>query len=266
MDLKHHHLQLPTGVTIHIAERDGSGTPVLMLHGIWDDWRYFQRLIEGDASPLADHPTILIDQRGHGSSSKPAEGYGLSEYASDVLALIEQRAMSNVILAGHSLGALVALRVASIIPETIEALLLEDPPLPPRREAAGMFSALLELKQLSIEAVIDDFQYLLAGRSPEQITASAERLKNTADGVLRAAADGGLAESVTPIEMVIDIPALAILPEDPEQRAIGDEGIAFLETLLPNIMIETIPDTSHTVLQDAPERYREIVGSWLDSK
>lgn len=265
MNLKHQHLQLPTGVTIHIAERDGEGTSVIALHGIWDDWRYFQPLFAAPNSPFTSHPTILIDLRGHGESSKPDKGYGLSEYAGDVLALIEQRAMSKVILVGHSLGALVALRIASIIPESIEALLLEDPPLPPRREAAGMFTALLELKQLSIEAVIDDFQYMLTGRSLDRITRSAERLKNTADGVLREAGDGGLAESVAPVELVIDVPSLVIVPEDVDQRALGEEGEAFVHSMLPQLAVHTVPNTSHTVLQEAPEPYRAIVSSWRES-
>lgn len=266
MNDSHHQLKLPTGVTLHTVEREGNGSPVLLVHGIWDDWRYFEPLVADGQSPFGERPVIRLDLRGHGESSKPDSGYGLGEYAQDIQALIELRGAQKFILAGHSLGALVSLRVASMIPDQVEALLLEDPPLPPRREAASSFIGLLELKQLPLEKIIEEFQLWRPRESPEQIRASAKRLQNTADGVLREAADGGLAESVVPGETLIEAPALTITSSDPEQRALGEEGIEFLHAILPQLQLKEIPDTSHSVLRDAPERYRALVTNWLESR
>src|SRR6476620_10495184 len=77
-----------TPIAIHAVAWEGPGgrLPVVMLHGIWDTWRIFERL----AAHLSAEQTIYaLDLRGHGDSDKPAEGYAITDYAADVRDVID---------------------------------------------------------------------------------------------------------------------------------------------------------------------------------
>lgn len=91
------------GVNIHYL-RLGKGSPVIFLHG-WSasakDWLPF-------ASELADHHEVICwDARGHGGHSQP-EGSSthVRDMASDLHQLIEHHELKNIVLVGHSMGAL----------------------------------------------------------------------------------------------------------------------------------------------------------------
>jgi pimeloyl-ACP methyl ester carboxylesterase len=74
-----------------------------------------------------------LNHRGHGGSAVPehAEDYGA--LVADLRAYVEQRMRPPVILAGHSLGAILALRLAAEAPALAAGLLLLEPPLRLRR-------------------------------------------------------------------------------------------------------------------------------------
>src|SRR3712207_3443413 len=63
-----------TQLHIHVATWAGprDALPLVMLHGIWDTWKTFERA----ALRLAAERTVhALDLRGHGESDKPEEGY-----------------------------------------------------------------------------------------------------------------------------------------------------------------------------------------------
>lgn len=265
--LDEHDVPLPTGVTLYAVEQAGAGTPVICLHGIWDDWRYWLPLLSPGPGPFAGRPVVMIDLRGHGGSSKPEHGYSWNDYAADVLAFIRDRSYDRVMLAGHSLGALVSLLVAAELPDRIEALLLEDPPLPVRHDRSSAFAGLLEMKQQTLAAIIDDFSIWRPHLSPEQAEASARRLKNTADGVFRDLIEGASAGIEMPKPGVtIEAPTLVIQAGLVEERAFGEGGEALLALVIPDLRIETVEGTTHNVLREQPEPYRAILSEFFNGQ
>jgi pimeloyl-ACP methyl ester carboxylesterase len=85
-------------------------------------------------APLAPHwRVVALDLRGHGLSSLPARAARLTHwqgYASDVIAAIEQLSRGQPaprLIAGHSMGATVALLALARRPELAGALLMIDP-------------------------------------------------------------------------------------------------------------------------------------------
>jgi len=91
-----------------IVYRDeGSGRPVLMLHGMFsrgDHWR-FQR----DALIAAGYRVITFDQRFHGDSAHPESGLHLHRLGQDLAELIDLLDLHTVSLIAHSMGVSVAL-------------------------------------------------------------------------------------------------------------------------------------------------------------
>ncbi|MNB71183.1 Haloacetate dehalogenase H-1 [compost metagenome] len=100
----------------------GSGEPLIALHGHMNEGLFARGL----ASSLAgEYRIIALDQRGHGESEQPA-GYENDRYVDDLLALLKHLGLDQVILLGHSLGGVVAYRMAARRPELVTALIIED--------------------------------------------------------------------------------------------------------------------------------------------
>jgi pimeloyl-ACP methyl ester carboxylesterase len=65
-----------------------------------------------------------LDQRGHGGSDKPDCCYRQSDFSRDVIAFMDQLGIGRAALVGHSMGSLIAHKVAADHPRRIEKLVL----------------------------------------------------------------------------------------------------------------------------------------------
>lgn len=118
------------GIRLHYV-RQGTGSPVLLLHGwpgFWYDWR---RVIPA----LARKADIVApDFRGFGDSDKPAldpiQAYAPEILAADTLALMDGLGLDHVVITAHDIGATVAQVLSRRAPERIQALVLLNPPYP----------------------------------------------------------------------------------------------------------------------------------------
>lgn len=98
----------------------GSGSPLLLLHGLGDDHRALRRLVP-DLS-LA-HRVLAPDLRGHGGTSLGRPDGTLGQLGSDVVRLLDTLGLDRVDLAGFSLGGTIALQVAIQAPERVRRLI-----------------------------------------------------------------------------------------------------------------------------------------------
>lgn len=111
------------------------GQPVIALHGWLDNANSFARL----APKLHGLRILALDMAGHGHSDHrpPGTGYGLPDYAHDVLQVAQQMGWQTFSLLGHSLGAIVSVIIAGALPERISRLALIDGLIPPLGEPEG---------------------------------------------------------------------------------------------------------------------------------
>src|SRR5215469_15350715 len=103
-------------VELHVR-REGSGPPVLLLHGLGGDHAVWNGVIR----PLAQEFDVLApDLRGHGRSPLP-EGSTLNfaELEGDVARLLDQQGLSRVHVVGLSAGGFLALRWTLDRPERV---------------------------------------------------------------------------------------------------------------------------------------------------
>jgi pimeloyl-ACP methyl ester carboxylesterase len=118
------------GVTLS-GEQAGEGMPVLLLHGLTATRRYV--VMGSRALERAGHRVIAYDARGHGRSQpapSPAD-YGYARLADDALAVLDAVGVERAVLAGASMGAHTAVRVALTHPERVLALGLITPSYEP---------------------------------------------------------------------------------------------------------------------------------------
>lgn len=88
--------------------RDYAGSPgltVIFLHGLWMSSSLF---CNQTPESIGGHRVISLDFRGHGLSQRRPDGHTLRGYAYDVRRLIEHTKPETVVIAGWSMGALVA--------------------------------------------------------------------------------------------------------------------------------------------------------------
>lgn len=69
---------------------------------------------------------LTYDQRGHGKSFKPDTGYTPEDYAKDLKDLTDALGWDRFILVGHSMGGRNVTVFASLYPEKVEKLIVED--------------------------------------------------------------------------------------------------------------------------------------------
>lgn len=254
------------GIELLVARwgHDDGRPPLVLLHGIWDNWRTFLPVA---AALGARRAVYAIDLRGHGASDKPLDHYTYDDYASDVEALLPQLTPTPVHLLGFSLGGLVAARVVARHSALVARLVLEDPPLPSARRASELiqsFESLLALKRLPVPEIVEEFALLYPNRSPEAHVASAAALVNTADGPFLAFTKPGgaqieLAEDLNGIE----IPVL-IARADPEAGgSLPDASLALLRAACPTARVVDFQGSGHAVHAERPEAFAAAVERFL---
>lgn len=119
---QHARIDLPGRVVLEAAfQGDPAGCPLVFLHGVTDSWRSFEPVLP--YLPVSIR-TISLSQRGHGDSSRPADGYDPSDFAADVAAALDQLGIQRAVIAGHSMGSHVAQRFAVDHPDRTAGLVL----------------------------------------------------------------------------------------------------------------------------------------------
>ncbi|MBA3389225.1 MAG: alpha/beta hydrolase [Rubrobacter sp.] len=115
--------RVPGDVELAMGRAGQGPNPLVCLHGITAQHRAFNTPAR-HLSP--SHSLAAVDLRGRGDSDKPETGYGLDAHASDVVRVLDYLGMERAILAGHSMGAFVALQTALRHPDRVRALVLLD--------------------------------------------------------------------------------------------------------------------------------------------
>jgi pimeloyl-ACP methyl ester carboxylesterase len=128
---------VPGEVALHVEEA-GEGIPVVLLHGLTATHRYV--VMGSRALERSGHRVIAPDARGHGRSDPAPDpgAYGYEELAADVLRLLDERALQRAVLAGASMGAHTALRLALEHPGRVAGLVVITPAYDPATHPEGL--------------------------------------------------------------------------------------------------------------------------------
>ncbi len=114
------------GIKLHVRQwgMDGTETPVLLVHGLSSNAQTW----DGVAGRLAawGHPVVAVDQRGHGLSDKPDDGYDFETVTADLNALLTQLGWQKPLVAGQSWGGNVVLAFGARYPDRARGLVFVD--------------------------------------------------------------------------------------------------------------------------------------------
>jgi pimeloyl-ACP methyl ester carboxylesterase len=236
----------------------------VFLHGLAATGRYWGSAYD----PLAvEHRLVFPDLLGFGGSPRPPSGYGPDDHAHAVAKCLYEVGTVDepALLVGHSLGTLVALRVANLYPELVAGIVGFSPPIAATRDAigqrlsdmgpgAGLFGVDTRWAELACRG--------LCGRR----TAVAARLASwwRPDLPVEIAVDGvqhsrsSYCETITRVVLAAEAPAWLKATTVPVHLIIGCEDkvpdLAFVQALstrLPHVTTAAWPHADH----DAPLAY-----------
>ena len=117
---------------------------VVFLHGLMGSLRNWKSVVLAFQREVPHSEILVFDQRGHGRSFKPESGYSPKDYAQDLLQIVDSLNWPSFALVGHSMGGRNALAFASLYPQKVQKLTIEDIGPDPHPEVLQQYEKLLD--------------------------------------------------------------------------------------------------------------------------
>lgn len=250
------------GLTLYFDDW-GAGPPVVLAHGMWCDAGMFTGL----ARLLAPRARVLVpDFRGHGRSDVPGKGWTIGDLAEDLAALLDALNVGPVVLAGFSMGGMMAAEFAVRYPERLRALVLigtsaaaED--VVRSLEIAGL-ARLITLtgppRFLPAESARATFSPAFRRRHPEE----ARRW----EGVVRAMAPRALTQALRAVghrRHLLDrldhlrVPVMIIAGA--ADRVVRPRHSEMMHRRIPGSRLAILPGAGHAVPTERPEEVARLI-------
>jgi pimeloyl-ACP methyl ester carboxylesterase len=261
--LKVERFRTRAGSVLHV-EDTGSGPPLLGLHGLGGGAWFFG----GFARRMAPHCRVLaVDLPGTGRSTSAAVPT-VDAWLADLRDLLEARAGGPAVLLGHSMGTILALRLAAEAPALVRALIVVGGlPAPldevkARLEARAAMVAREGLAGVGAQAALANFAQATLETRPE-LVGLYERLFELQDSAVYVhwcrMLIGASAEAAVP---AVRVPCLSI-SGDEDKYAPPDEVAKFVARLPAGTRSEILPACGHLPFLEAPEAFAGSVQSFL---
>ena len=246
----------------------GSGPAILLVHGLGGSWQWWLK----NLPDLATHARVIaVDLAGFGDSELTTSDDPYAGQITMLTGLLDVLGIQDTIVVGHSMGGLVAVKLAAEYPDRVRGLLLVSAggaPLNPfhlavMTSAFRMFSAVFAIPDLADKVArhrVLRKGFLSAGFtdpasvSPEMAIEIIPRMRTPRFlPAVKAAAVGlsgiNLADVRCPCQLVWGANDLALpLP------AAYD-----LAEALPDARLSIFDDVAHCAMIEAPERFNEVL-------
>lgn len=173
----------------------GAGQPVIFLHGISSGALSWEKQLT--CGRLTGHCRLLAwDAPGYGNSDGLATREPTAElYADRLMQWIEQEQLTNPVLVGHSLGAIIASAFAARYPQRLSGLILANPaqgyatePEEKRQQVFGQRQTMVDTLGIDGYAAQRGAALLRPGARPEDIERVQQNMRRLRpEGFLQAA-------------------------------------------------------------------------------
>ena len=251
------------------TEPDPDAPIAVLVHGVTGWHRTWWRV--GPALAEPGWRVILVDQRGHGRSPRIAGAATIDEVAEDLEAAIERHASSPIdLLVGHSLGAMVSMRLALRRPGIARRLVLEDPPsidraAPPDEE---FFASIRNGVRAAAETPEAEVTRELA-ENPQWLE---EDARQNAEGRALADAEGIVASLRRPRPFAVmdaaadlAVPTLFLLADEERSVLLGPAREGLRNALPASCRIREF-DSGHTIHRDRFDVYLAAILEWAPER
>ena len=236
----------------------GSGTPLLLLHGLGATGAIFESLIP----ELAEKYQVIVpDLRGHGYSACLPGPDSIERLAADVVDLLDLLGITDCFVLGYATGGAIAQQIARAHPQRVRGLALV---------CSYARSATNLREQIECRLRPELFR-LLGARGMGKL--AARRAPAGSSGFVRDVIGANRGGRVAPVaRALLSFDSRAWLPTLTCPVLVGAGGrdattpphhAAELAKLLPNASLHTLPQAGHWLVKTHPQALGELVLPWL---
>jgi 3-oxoadipate enol-lactonase len=249
---------------------EGSGPPVLLIHGLAGDHRAWNTTI----GELGDRFRVIApDNRGAGRSTQIDEPLTIKDLATDMLEMLDELDVARVHVVGRSMGGCIAQEMALAAPERVASI--------------AMLASCAKCDPAQVRAMTNMREALLWRGSWE------EHARHSAMNFVSHRFFNENQDRVAEIEAIIASQArlqacyvqqnLAVIAHDTLDRLYriqcpvliahggrdplgSPTGTQWMIERLPQAEVECYAESSHFFFMEEPERFSLMLNSWLDRK
>ena len=235
----------------------GAGPPLLLLHG----WGATKELMAPVTQRLHGYRVVAPDLPGFGATPPPPQGWGVDEYATWVLALLDRLGIERTHVIGHSNGGRIAIALAAAHPERVDRLVLAD--------SAGIRPR----HGVRYHARVRTFKLMRAATGwrwlPAKVRGSAQRRAaergsadyRAASGTVRASMVRLVNADLRPQLARLRASTLIIWGDRDEETPLADGRT--MERLIPDAGLVVFEGCGHFAYAEQPDRFYRIVDVFL---
>jgi len=282
------------GIRLHYVSV-GQGKLILFVHGFPEFWGEWENQLNEFGN---DYQAVAPDMRGYNLSAKPdeIEAYHAKHLIEDLRTLAEHLGHQKLILVAHDWGGAVAWSAAMRYPDWVEKLIIINSPHPavfarellnnPQQQAASQY--MLLFRSPKAEKILSENNY---ARLMDMVTQFGSKWDMTEEVRLKyiqawsrpGALTGGLnyyrasplypptsPEDEAKIKSVLDLPPEMLAVKVPtlviwgeQDRALLTGNLDGLEDYIEDLTIKRVPDGSHWVSHEQPERVHALIRDFL---
>jgi pimeloyl-ACP methyl ester carboxylesterase len=279
------------GVRLHYAYA-GEGPLILFLHGFPEFWYCWKKQLEDFGR---DHHAVAPDMRGFNLSDRPADvkQYKARILIEDIRQLAAHLGHDKFVLVAHDWGGAVAWGYAMAHPQTLSKLVIVNSPHPvtfarelahnPAQQDASQYMNLFRtdkaervlsengyerLAKMTLEGwgrgAIDPAEratYVEAWSQPGALTGSLNYYR--ASPLYPPIGDdpGARALRLAPADFMVRVPTLVIWGM--RDQALLPGNLDGLQECVPDLRIERLPEASHWVMHEEPERLNQLIREFI---
>ena len=268
-----HPLRLQVGQqTIAAYESEGTGRPIVLIHGNSSSSRVWSKQLEGSLG--RKYRLIAIDLPGHGDSAPapdPEKDYSAAGYSACIAAIARQLDLKNAVFVGWSLGGHAVLEAASALPMAAGLMIFGTPPIGKGPDGFAGFKGLSNVAFTPDpgEAEVDGWlEHAFAPKFnpiPPFFKADFRKTDGAARGYLGASAQQGLfQDEVALVGTELTIP-LAVVHGAEEQIVDLDYLRRLTAPTLWRQAVQVIDKSGHTPQWEQPEAFAKLLDEFASS-
>lgn len=254
------------GAHIHF-ETMGDGPPLLAIAGIASDGASWLPIV-----PLLEKhfKLILIDNRGAGRTRCPLDTVNVEAMRDDCLGLLDHLGIDKAHVMGHSMGAMIGLRIADAAPERVHRLVAMAGGTAGTYRTQMLMEDLARLNAQGVERAVWFrmlFYWLFAGRFFADAEALNKRVQASLDYAHAPtnemfAAQVRAGRALAPFDVSgMQVPTLSLMGE--EDILIPPPAVRALLKLHPQLTSTTLAKAAHSMHWDAPTDTAEAIVRFL---
>lgn len=274
------------GLTFEVDQAGSGSKFALLLHGFPESkfsWRFQIPLLV-----QLGYRVWAPNLRGYGKTSKPkgVMAYHIDRLVDDVAGLIDAAGAKETLLIAHDWGAIIAWQMAMRKVKPLERLVIMNVPHPAcfLREIRhwdqmkrSWYMLAFQLPFLPERRILANDAEVIARAFTGMAVDRSRFPKEVTDEYRRSAQEPGAATAmlnyyraltrgkpVLPNQGMVDVPTLMVWGAS--DKALSNATTNGTEHYVKDFTLRMLPDVSHWVQQEAPEKVNAILEAWLSGK